>query len=61
MIAINMIHTDFQDRNNGSDQDSDSVYVTNNPAIVSHAKYCYAEYPTVVNNIPKEKITTTCL
>lgn len=55
VIAINMIHTDFQDRNNGSDQDSDSVYVTNNPAIVSHAKYCHAEYPTVVNNIPKEK------
>ena len=55
VIAINMIHTDFQDRNNGSDQDSDSVFVTNNEAIVSHAKYCYANYPTVVNNIPQEK------
>lgn len=55
VIAINMIHTDFQDRNNGSDQDSDSIFVTNAPSIVSHSKYCYLNYPTVVNNIPKEK------
>lgn len=53
VIAINMIGTDFQDRNNGSDQDSDSIYVTNLPAIVEHAKYCYLNYPTIVNNIPK--------
>lgn len=55
IIAINMIHTDFQDRNNGSDQDSDSLYVTNHADIVEYAKKCYAEYPTIVNNIPKEK------
>lgn len=55
VIAINMIETDFQDRNNGSDQDSDSIYVTNNPAIIRHAEYCYLAYPTVVNNIPKEQ------
>lgn len=55
VIAVNMIHTDFQDRNNGSDQDSDSIFVTNAPSIVSHAEYCYLNYPTVVNNIPKEK------
>lgn len=55
VIAVNMIHTPFQDRNNGSDQDSDSIYVTNAPAIVAHAKNCYINYPTVVNNIPKEK------
>lgn len=54
VIAVNMIGTDFQDRNNGSDQDSDSIYVTNLPAIVKHAKYCYANYPTIVNNIPKD-------
>lgn len=54
IIAVNMIGTDFQDRNNGSDQDSDSIYVTNNPAIVKHAKYCYLNYPTIVNNIPKD-------
>lgn len=55
VIAVNMIGTDFQDRNNGSDQDSDSLYVTNLPAIVSHAKYCYLNYPTIVNNIPKDQ------
>lgn len=54
-IAINMIGTDFQDRNNGSDQDSDSIYTTNQLDIVNHAKYCIQNYPTIVNNIPKEK------
>ena len=55
IIAINMIGTDFQDRNNGSDQDSDSIYTTNQKDIVAYAKYCYENYPTIVNNIPKEK------
>lgn len=55
IIAINMIHTDFQDRNNGSDQDSDSIYTTNQKDIVACAKMCYKEYPTIVNNIPMEK------
>ena len=55
IIAVNLINTDFQDRHNGSDQDSDSVYVTNQPDIVAHARYCYANYHTIVNNIPKEK------
>ena len=55
IIAINLINTDFQDRNNGSDQDSDSIYTTNQKDIVEYAKYCYANYPTIVNNIPKEK------
>lgn len=54
IIVINMIGTDFQDRNNGSDQDSDSLYVTNQPDIVEHAKYCYSNCPTIVNNIPKQ-------
>lgn len=54
-IAINMIGTDFQDRNNGSDQDSDSIYVTNQPDVVEYAKYCVQNYPTIVNNIPKDK------
>lgn len=55
IIAVNMIGTDWQDKNNGSDQDSDSVYCTNHPDIVEHAKNCIKEYPTIVNNIPKEK------
>ena len=54
-IAVNLIGTDWQDRNNGSDQDSDMVYTTNQPDIVKHAKYCVKNYPTIVNNIPKEK------
>lgn len=55
IIAVNMINTDFQDRNNGSDQDSDSLYVTDQEDIVAYSKYCYLNYPTIVNNIPKEK------
>ena len=54
-IAVNMNHTDFQDRNNGSDMDSDSIYTTNHSDIVKHARFCYLNYPTIVNNIPKEK------
>jgi uncharacterized protein YijF (DUF1287 family) len=46
--------TDFQDRNNGSDQDSDSLYVTDQPQIVAHARHCYSTYSTIVNNIPKD-------
>lgn len=57
IIAINMIGTDFQDRNNSSDQDSDSIYTTNQVDIVNYAKYCYLNYPTIVNNIPQEKKT----
>ena len=53
IIAVNMIGTGFQNRNNGSDQDSDSIYVTNQVDIVKHARLCMAQYPTVVNNIPK--------
>ena len=54
-IAVNCLHTDLQDRANGSDFDSDSIYCTNQPQIVQHAKQCYVNYPTIVNNIPKEK------
>ena len=54
-IAVNMIGTDFQDRNNGSDQDSDFGFTTNQLDIVAHAKYCYENYHTIVNNIPKEQ------
>ena len=39
---------------NGSDQDSDSIYTTNQPQIVEHAKNCQEMYPTIVNNIPKD-------
>lgn len=52
IVAVNMIGTDFQDRNNGSDQDSDMGYTTNQPDIVEYARKCYREYPTIINNIP---------
>lgn len=57
IVAVNMNGTNFQDKNNGSDMDSDSIYTTNQEAIVSHAKYCCENYLTIVNNIPKEKNT----
>lgn len=53
-IAVNCIHTDLQDRANGCDFDSDSIYCTNQKDIALYAKYCYSAYPTIVNNIPKE-------
>ncbi len=54
IVAVNMNGTDFQDKNNGSDQDSDSIYTTNQPQIVEHARKCQKLYPTIVNNIPKD-------
>lgn len=54
IIAVNLNGTDLQDRSNGSDQDSDSLYVTNQKDIVRHVGWCYKAYPTTVNNIPKE-------
>lgn len=53
-IAVNMIETDFQARHNGSDMDSDTIYTTAQHNIVAHAKACYENYPTIVNNIPKD-------
>ena len=54
-IAVNCIHTDLQDRANGCDFDSDSIYCTNQHDIAEYAKECYTTYPTIVNNIPQEK------
>lgn len=54
-IAINSSGTDFCARHNGADFDSDTIYTTNQPEIVTHARRCYKEYPTIVNNIPMEK------
>lgn len=53
IIAINLIKTDAQDRNNGMDQDSDFMLVTNDLMIVNKAKNIYKKYPTIVNSIPK--------
>lgn len=37
-----------------ADQDSDFGYTTNQPDIVNHARMCYLNYPTIVNNVPKD-------
>lgn len=55
VIAVDNADTDFMDRNNGSDFDSDSIYTTNQPDIVEHAKYCYENYSTIFNKIPQQK------
>lgn len=55
VIAVNCINTDWQARNNGSDNDGDTVYTTNQDNIVEHAKYCVKNYLTVVNNVPQNK------
>ena len=55
IIAVNLQGTDSQDKGNGHDMDSDMFYVTNSPPVVKAAKYAYNNYPTVVNNIPKDK------
>lgn len=54
-IAVNCIHTDLQDRANGCDFDSDSIYCTDQEDIAQYAIECYMDFPTIVNNIPKEK------
>lgn len=53
-IAVNMRQNDFQDSNNGSDQDSDTILTLNRLSIVEHARYCQTAFPTVKNNIPKD-------
>lgn len=53
IIAINLINTDAQDRNNGMDQDSDFMLVTNDLMVVNKARNIYKNYPTIVNSIPK--------
>ncbi len=53
VIVINMINTPTQDRLNGQDEDSDFVFVTNQPQMTELAKKCFEDYPTIINEIPK--------
>ncbi|EQB3101488.1 hypothetical protein ACYIU4_002851 [Clostridium botulinum] len=55
IIAINLIQTDWQDRLNSADQDSDFVLVTNQNDITKFAEYAKENYPTIVNCIPQDK------
>lgn len=57
IIAVNMIGTDAQDRANSMDEDSDFIYVTNQPELVQCAKTSYLEYATIVNDIDMSGIT----
>lgn len=52
VIVINGIGTDVQDRLNGQDLDSDSVFVTDQEEIVKLSEKAYLEYPTIINRIP---------
>lgn len=52
VIIINGIETDVQDRLNGQDLDTDSIYTTNQPDMVQLAEYAYLNYPTIINDIP---------
>lgn len=58
VIVINGIGTDVQSRLNGQDLDSDSIYATNQKEIVELAKKAYAEYPTIINRVTEDKITS---
>lgn len=51
IIAVNMIQTDFQSRNNGSDMDSDFILATNQKNIVNYAKKANREYNVVENKV----------
>lgn len=57
IMAVNTLHTDYEDRGNGLDFDSDSQYITNQADIVECARKYYLNNPTIVNNIAKSKIS----
>lgn len=57
IIAVNCIETDIQSRANGMDWDSDFVLATNQREIVKAAKFCYENYPTIVNDLKESGIT----
>lgn len=57
ILVVNGIGTDWQDRWNSADLDSDMLFTTNNNIIVESAKECYKEYPTIVNAIEESKKT----
>lgn len=57
IIAVNCIKTDIQDRTNGSDYDSDFLFVTNQPTVTAKARQCYEEFPTIVNKLKESGVT----
>lgn len=57
IVAVNCIETDIQDRANGCDFDADFFFATNNSTIVQCAKYCYQNFPTIVNQLKESGLT----
>lgn len=58
IMSVNLINTEFQDLANGSDQDSDFMFTTNDSNIVKVVKenvFRKENYPCIVNKIPKSK------
>ena len=55
IIIINLIGTDAQARGSGFDEDSDFVFVTNQPEITELARKAYIEYPTIINAVDELK------
>lgn len=53
VIIINGIGTDVQDRLNGQDLDTDSIFATTQEDIVELAEKAYKKYPTIINAIPQ--------
>lgn len=51
VIIINEIYTDVQSALNGSDLDTDAVYVTNQKEMAEAAEIAYKNYPTIINAI----------
>lgn len=54
IICVNLIGANFQDRHNGSDQDSDAILTTNQVDIVNFARESQESYPTIVNCISED-------
>lgn len=54
VVIINGIGSDVQDRLNGQDLDTDSIFATTQKDIVELAKKAYKEHPTIINAIPQQ-------
>lgn len=52
VIVVNNLYTDIQDRLNGQDLDTDSIFATNQKDMVKLANQAYMDYPTILNKIP---------
>ena len=56
VIIVNGIGTDVQQRLNGMDYDSDTLFVTNHAEMIKLAEMAYKEYPTIINDIKPDSL-----